>query len=198
VISRVQPLAFVSPYVFVFWAVFFVAYLPEMLLLARARATPGMGADRGSMAFIILASWFAIPAAFIVSPWSRFALLHHRSIWFAVGLVLLLAGSALRRYCFRTLGRYFTGNVRVQPDQPVIEKGLYRVVRHPSYTGGLVMYLGTGLALTNWLSVSIIVGVGVVTYAYRVYVEEQALATAMGQPYLDYMIRTKRFIPFIF
>jgi protein-S-isoprenylcysteine O-methyltransferase Ste14 len=60
------------------------------------------------------------------------------------------------------------------------------------------MYLGTGLALTNWLSVSIIVGVGIVTYAYRVYVEEQALATSMGQPYLDYMIRTKRFIPFIF
>jgi protein-S-isoprenylcysteine O-methyltransferase Ste14 len=198
VTSSVQPLAFVSPYVFVFWAVFFVAYLPEMLLVARARATPGEGADRGSMAFIILASWFAIPAAFIVSPWPRFALLHHRRIWFAVGLALLLAGSALRRHCFRTLGRYFTGNVRVQPDQPVIEKGLYRMVRHPSYTGGLIMYLGTGLALTNWLSVSVIVGVGIITYAYRVYVEEQALATSIGPPYLDYMIRTKRFIPFIF
>jgi len=48
-------------------------------------------------------------------------------------------------------------------------------------------YLGTGLALANWLSALILVVMGGLTYAYRVYVEEQALASSLGQPYLDYM-----------
>jgi len=119
-------------------------------------------------------------------------------VWFALGLAVLLAGSALRRYCFRTLGRYFTGNVKVQADQPVIQEGLYRFVRHPSYTGGMLMYLGTGLALTNWLSTLIVVGMGIVTYSYRVRVEENALASSIGAPYVEYMRRTKRFVPFVF
>jgi protein-S-isoprenylcysteine O-methyltransferase Ste14 len=96
------------------------------------------------------------------------------------------------------LGRYFTANVRVQADQPVIDAGPYRLVRHPSYTGGMIMYLGTGLALTNWLSVLILAGMGALTYAYRVRVEERALATSIGEPYREYMQRTKRFVPFMF
>ncbi len=196
--SHIQPLAYVSPYAWIFWAAFLAAYVPEFTVVARSKPAAGEKTDRGSMAFIILASWLAFPAAFIVSYWSKSALLHQRVFWFALGLVLLLAGSMLRRHCFRTLGRYFTGNVRVQADQPVIQDGPYRFVRHPSYTGGMLMYLGAGLALTNWLSVLILVGMGGATYAYRVHVEEQALISSLSHPYRDYMRRTKRFIPFVF
>lgn len=196
--SHIQPLAYTSPYSWIFWAAFFIAYVPEFLIVARAKPAPGDKTDRGSMTLIIIASWLAVPPAFWVAPWSRFALHSYRVVWFVLGLTILLAGSALRRYCVRTLGRYFTGNVKVQAAQPVIQHGLYRFVRHPSYTGGMLMYFGTGLALTNWLSILIIVGMGVVTYSYRVYVEEQALRNSIGQPYVEYMQRTTRFIPFVF
>jgi protein-S-isoprenylcysteine O-methyltransferase Ste14 len=196
--SHIQPLAYTSPYAWIFWAVFLVAYVPEFLVVARAKPAPGDKTDRGSMTLIIIASWLAFPAAFWVAHWTRFALPTHRLKWFALGLAILLAGSALRQYCFRTLGRYFTGNVKVQAGQPVIEHGLYRFVRHPSYTGGMLMYFGTGLALTNWLSILIIVGMGVITYSYRVHVEEHALGKSLGPPYVEYMQRTKRFIPFVF
>ncbi|MGB6384539.1 MAG: isoprenylcysteine carboxylmethyltransferase family protein [Terriglobales bacterium] len=197
-VSYIRPLAYVSPYAWMFWAAFLLTYGPESVLMARSKPTPGEKTDRGSMGLIILASWLAFSAAFAVASWSRFVLLDHRIVWFALGILILLAGSFLRRYCFCTLGRYFTGNVKVQVGQPVIENGLYRLVRHPSYTGGVLMYLGTGLALTNWLSALILVGMGIVTYAYRVRVEEQVLATSLGQPYLEYMRRTKRFVPFVF
>ncbi|MFY9906571.1 MAG: isoprenylcysteine carboxylmethyltransferase family protein [Terriglobales bacterium] len=196
--SNIQTLAYSLPYAWIFWVVFLVAYIPEFLVVARAKPAVGDKTDRGSMTVIIIASWLAFPAAFAVAPWSRVALTNHRLSWFALGLAILLAGSALRRYCFRTLGRYFTGNVKVHADQPVIEHGLYRFVRHPSYTGGMLMYLGTGLALTNWLSALILLAMGSVTYAYRVRVEEQALGSSIGQPYLEYMRRTKRFIPYVF
>jgi protein-S-isoprenylcysteine O-methyltransferase Ste14 len=196
--SHVEPLAYISPYVWIFWAAFLAAYVPEFAVIARSKPEAGENADRGSMTFIMLAGWLAFPAAFGVSSWSKFALLNHRVSWFATGILILLAGSMLRRYCFRTLGRFFTANVKVQADQPVIENGPYRLVRHPSYTGGMIMYLGTGLALTNWLSTLILVGMGALTYAYRVRVEERALGTSIGQPYKEYMRRTKRFIPFVF
>jgi protein-S-isoprenylcysteine O-methyltransferase Ste14 len=196
--SHIQPLAYTSPYAWIFWIVFLVAYVPEFFVVARAKPAPGDKTDRGSLTVIIIASWLAFPAAFRVASWPRFALPTHHFIWFVLGLAILLAGSALRHYCFRTLGRYFTGNVKVQANQPVIEHGPYRFVRHPSYTGGMLMFLGTGLALTNWLSTLILVGMGAVTYSYRVRVEEQALESSLGQPYLEYMRRTKRFIPFVF
>ena len=196
--SHIQPLAYVSPYAWMFWIVFLATYSQEFIVVARSKPAAGVKTDRGSTTFIILASWIAFPAAFIVASWSRFALLSHRVMWFALGILILLAGSMLRRYCFRTLGRYFTGNVRVHADHSVIEVGPYRYVRHPSYTGGMLMYLGTGLALTNWMSTLILAAMGALTYAYRVRVEEQALGSSLGQPYLGYMRRTKRFIPFLF
>jgi protein-S-isoprenylcysteine O-methyltransferase Ste14 len=195
---HIQPLAYSPPYVWIFWTAFLLAYVPEFALIRRSKPAAGETTDRGSMRVIMLAGWLAFPAAFIVASWSQFAVLNHRAAWFTFGIVALLAGSLLRRYCFRTLGRYFTGNVRVLPDQPVIENGLYRFVRHPSYTGGMLMYLGTGIALTNWLSVLILLCFGGATYAYRVTIEEEALGTVLGEPYLAYMRRTKRFIPFIF
>jgi protein-S-isoprenylcysteine O-methyltransferase Ste14 len=196
--SHIEPLAYISPYAWIFWAVFLFAYVPEFALIARAKPAAGETTDRGSMRLFMLAGWLAFPASFTVSSWSRFALLRHRTAWFATGILILLAGSMLRRYCFRTLGRFFTANVTVQADQPVIEDGPYRLVRHPSYTDGMIMYLGTGLALTNWLSTLILMGMGALTYAYRVRVEERALGTSIGQPYREYMQRTKRFIPFVF
>jgi protein-S-isoprenylcysteine O-methyltransferase Ste14 len=196
--SHIEPLAYISPYAWIFWAVFLFAYAPEFALIARSKPAAGEKTDRGSMGFIMLAGWLAFPTSFAVSSWSRFALRNHRIAWFATGIMILLAGSMLRRYCFRTLGRYFTGNVRVQADQPVIEDGPYRLVRHPAYTGGMMMYLGTGLALTNWLSALILLGMGALTYAYRVRVEERALGISIGQPYREYMQRTKRFVPFVF
>jgi len=61
----------------------------------------------------------------------------------------------------------------------------------------MLMYLGTGLALTNWLSVLVLVILGGLGYAYRVRVEERALEMELGEPYRDYVRRTKRFVPFV-
>ena len=109
-----------------------------------------------------------------------------------------MCGSLLRRHCWRVLGNHFTGDVKAFADQPVIDHGAYRWVRHPSYTGGILMYLGTGLALTNWLSTLIITAAGALGYIYRVRVEEQALQANLGGRYQEYMRRTKRFVPFVF
>jgi protein-S-isoprenylcysteine O-methyltransferase Ste14 len=114
------------------------------------------------------------------------------------GTGLLVAGSLLRRYCFRTLGKYFTAAVTISTDQPVIDKGPYRWIRHPGYAAGFVVFLGIGLALGNWLSLIIFFVEICYVYGRRVKAEEKALLGTIGEPYRAYMARTKRFIPFIF
>ncbi|HUJ93823.1 MAG TPA: isoprenylcysteine carboxylmethyltransferase family protein [Terriglobales bacterium] len=193
----IVPLAFVHPYSWLFWAVFLLVYGPEFRLIARARPEPGQARDT-SMALILVAGWIGFPVAFIVANWPRFILVHGQKFWFALGLAVMLLGSQLRRHCFRVLGRYFTGNVKVVDGQTVIQEGAYRWIRHPSYTGGMLMYLGSGLALTNWLSALVMVVCGGLGYAYRVHFEERALLGSLGDTYREYMMRTKRFVPFVF
>ncbi len=195
--AAIKPLAYVSPYTWLFWAVFLAVYVPEFRLIARARPEPGQARDR-SMAFILIAGWIGFPLAFIVANWPRFILVRGQKSWFVGGLLLMLGGSWLRRHCFRVLGKYFTGNVKVVDGQTVIQEGAYRWVRHPSYTGGMLMYLGSGLALTNWLSALVMVLFGGLGYVYRVRFEEQALQASLGENYKQYMLRTKRFVPFVF
>ena len=54
---------------------------------------------------------------------------------FYAGLALMAAGLVFRAYAIQQLGRYFTPEVTVQPGQRVVDRGLYRYLRHPSYTG---------------------------------------------------------------
>jgi protein-S-isoprenylcysteine O-methyltransferase Ste14 len=193
-----KPLVYTSPYAWFFWAVFLFAYVPEFGLVARSRPAQGEKADRGSMMVIMLAGWIGMVGAFMVAGIPAFMITIGQKTWFVAGLAALLGGRLLRRHCWRMLGKHFTGDVKASADQPVIEEGVYRWVRHPSYSGGMLMYLGTGLALTNWMSALIITIAGGAAYLYRVRVEEQALQANLGSRYQEYMRRTKRFVPFVF
>ena len=195
--SLYRPLVFVFPEAIVFWIVFLWVFLPEIRLVRRAtKSLPG-GQDAGTARLIIVTDFVAQFAGFaasflpwLVIPWPRAALY--------VGTGLLLAGSLLRKYCFRTLGKYFTGAVAVSADQSVIDHGPYRWIRHPAYTGGFIMFLGVGVALGNGVSISILLLVPCYAYIRRVRAEEDALLTTIGDPYRAYMARTKRFVPFVF
>jgi protein-S-isoprenylcysteine O-methyltransferase Ste14 len=70
-------------------------------------------------------------------------------------------------------------------------------VRHPSYTGGILMFTGIGVALANWASLAILVIVSVAVYSYRIAVEEKALLGAIGEPYAAFMRTRKRLIPYV-
>ena len=114
-----------------------------------------------------------------------------------LGLLLIYAGMALRISAIAVLGAFFTTTVAIAPEQPVIETGPYRFIRHPSYTGFLITLLGLGLSLTNWLSLLVIMGCALLGVSYRIHVEEHVLKAQLGQRYQEYMRRTKRLIPFV-
>jgi protein-S-isoprenylcysteine O-methyltransferase Ste14 len=139
-----------------------------------------------------------IVACALAAVWTGAAIPWLRPLVTIAGMIVILLGTALRWWAIFTLGRYFTIDVAVRSTQSVVQSGPYRFVRHPSYTAILIMLLGVGMALANWASLVVILAGGLIGLLYRVRVEERALVEALGQPYMDYMRTTKRFIPFIF
>lgn len=118
-------------------------------------------------------------------------------ILFWLAMLLLYAGIALRLYAIIVLGTFFTTSVAVAPTQTVIETGPYRLIRHPSYSGLLMILLGLGLSFMNWLTLLVIIACALIGLGYRIRVEEHALQAQLGQPYQEYMQHTRRLIPFI-
>ncbi|MDE3192007.1 MAG: isoprenylcysteine carboxylmethyltransferase family protein [Acidobacteriota bacterium] len=113
----------------------------------------------------------------------------------AVGLGLVLGGAGLRVWSILTLGRLFTFVVSIQGDHELVDHGPYRVLRHPSYTGGLVGLLGVGVARDNWLSVGALLLVPLAGVLIRIPFEEAALRAGLGASYDEYVRRTRRLVP---
>jgi protein-S-isoprenylcysteine O-methyltransferase Ste14 len=111
------------------------------------------------------------------------------------GIAVALAGLALRTWAVRTLGRFFSVTVVIQPDHEVVDTGPYRWLRHPSYSGLLLAALGFGLALENWLSLLALTVLPAVGILIRIRAEEAALSSALGDAYRAYAARTDRLIP---
>jgi len=116
----------------------------------------------------------------------------------SIGLVMLIAGIAIRWSAIRTLGKYFTGIVTIKNDHRLIRNGLYKHIRHPAYTGALLAHLGLGLSFANWFSIGFSSIPFFVAAFYRMRVEDQALRETFGEEFLDYSASTKRLIPLLY
>ena len=116
---------------------------------------------------------------------------------FAAGMVVLLAGLVLRGWSFKVLGEYFTHNVMVSSDQPVIASGPYRVLRHPSYAGVLLAAIGVGLASANWADLALVTLLVLTPLLWRIHTEESALMAMLGDRYRAYAAQHKRLVPLV-
>ena len=116
---------------------------------------------------------------------------------FWTGLLLMASGLALRFWAIRVLARFFTVDVNIQEGHELIRSGPYRWLRHPSYTGSLMTFLGFGLALGNVWSLLVVMAPVTVAFIWRMRVEERVLADAFPSQYPEYARQTKRLIPFV-
>lgn len=168
------------------------------LCLTR-RSGPGAASkDRGSVQVLWSVETASIICAVLVAlhfPAGRFPA---RDMFYLAGICVFVVGLVLRVYSILYLGRFFTINVAIASDHRLIDSGPYRFIRHPSYTGALLLFLGLGLCLGNWLSLAVIIVPIFAAFCWRMKVEEAALSEALGEPYRSYMKRTKRLIPLIY
>jgi protein-S-isoprenylcysteine O-methyltransferase len=158
----------------------------------------GENRDRGSKALIYILSFGSLFAAFVLPPYvpqARIALAPLPV--FATAIALVWVGAALYAWAVRTLGTSFRTSVTLLEGQRLITKGPYRILRHPAYTGGILIFAGMGLAIGNWLSFAITTIAAVVAYGVRIRVEEMALRERFGAEFEANRKRTWAVIPLV-
>ncbi len=116
---------------------------------------------------------------------------------FVAGLVVAWAGLWLRVSAFHTLGEYFTFHVQTSEDQPVITTGPYRFVRHPSYSGLELIFVGVGLLYGNWLGLAALASLPMVAIFYRIRIEERVLGAELGDAYRSFASSRARMVPYV-
>jgi protein-S-isoprenylcysteine O-methyltransferase Ste14 len=190
-----RPLYLHHPYVIVFLAAGVVLATREALVrryLGGERPTD----DAHSFVVLWVATGVGTTTALLL-PFTGVATMPAPALAFWLGIAVMLAGFLLRLAAIRWLGRLFSHRVAVRPDHRVVEAGPYRFVRHPSYTGAVVTYLGIGVACGNWLSIATAVAGAFVGFAYRIRVEEQFLRRELAG-YETYAEKTPyRLVPFV-
>lgn len=113
----------------------------------------------------------------------------------ATGLVVAWIGIAVRVWAIAALGRAFRTTVEVDPGQEVVSSGPYRWVRHPSYTGLLLIVLGFGVASGSWLALAVCALLPLPAVLRRIQVEEAEMTAVLGERYRAYQARTRRLLP---
>ena len=111
------------------------------------------------------------------------------------GAIVMWTGLAVRVWAVAALGSAFRTSVEVDPDQAVVSSGPYGWVRHPSYTGLLLVLAGFGLARGTWPALAVCLVVPLAAIVRRIHVEEAELDHVLGERYRGYQARTKRLIP---
>jgi protein-S-isoprenylcysteine O-methyltransferase len=168
------------------------------IILAFTRRSRGDSRDRHSLALLWVVIAISIFLSLSAAQTYHAANLPHRRLLYFAGLFLFAGGVILRWYSIVRLGRFFTVDVSIAKEHRVVDSGPYRFVRHPSYTGALIAFLGFGLCLGNWLSIWLLMLPILAAFLWRIRIEEQALIDGLGEDYRAYMRRTARLIPFVY
>jgi len=161
----------------------------------RARGERSSSDDRGSLRLLWIVIVVSVGLASAFSAYEPMRIHGSSRLVQTIAVVLLAGGLVLRWTSVFVLGRYFTVHVTVLNDHRLVDAGPYRYVRHPSYSGLLLAFLGLGLYFNNWLSLVIVIVPITIALVYRIRVEEAVLGAAMGPEYSAYCARTKRLVP---
>jgi protein-S-isoprenylcysteine O-methyltransferase len=173
-----------------------------LTITRRSRTKTGEKQDRSTLGMIWLVIGLSIMAGVLVarSRTLRSGVVglfdFPNSDWISVlAIAFFAAGLVVRWWAIVTLGRFFTVDVVIERDHELVERGPFRWVRHPSYTGVLVAFMGWAMTLGNWVAMGVVLLPIFIAFVRRMKVEEDALLRALGDKYREYMTRTKRLIP---
>ena len=188
--------------------VLFVSYVLFFGVFTRKKQDPGSVRASKPTSFILMNVWLllgSLPIIFYVlgaaAPGLVYGTPLNLSFYGAdflqlVSVFLVLFAPIIFLWSARVLGQYMRPEIEVREKHELVTSGPYSRVRHPTYTGTLLVDFGTSLLFLN---ITLVVGFLIrAAIAYkRAVLEEELLSSeeGFGQAYRDYMLRTGRFLP---
>lgn len=141
---------------------------------------------------------FSLSLPFYTPPLQQLWIELDEKLFAMIGVGVFVLGSVVRATAIRTLDRHFTYKLTIRQDHTLIQHGLYRWIRHPSYTGTLLEVTGMMLAARSWIGMLLFIASAGTIIGIRIRREERMLTEHFGQEYKEYMKRTWRLFPGLF
>jgi protein-S-isoprenylcysteine O-methyltransferase Ste14 len=165
-----------------------------LLLVKRSKLkTVKTRADKGSMILLWIMITFGFICGFFLAKYDHWKLYNY--LIACTGLLIVLAGIIIRCVAIIQLGNSFTVDVAINQSSVLKTNGIYKEVRHPSYSGLLLIVLGFSSTMNSISSFLVLVIPVFLAILYRISVEEKVLSDEFGEKYSEYSIGTKRLIP---
>jgi len=102
--------------------------------------------------------------------------------------------SWIQIYSAKQLGEFYSPDIVVYKNHKVVDKGLYKIIRHPFYVSQIMQDLFAGIALANWIILLLTVAIEIPLYIGRTNLEEKLLVKNL-QEYEDYQKRVGKWLP---
>jgi protein-S-isoprenylcysteine O-methyltransferase Ste14 len=184
---------------YIFQSIWIIWLISEIFLnrLLRSKNTNAKELDKNSLNLIWITIILSMTSGILIAVYWAFPIIKTNVLLY-IGSTLIVFGMLIRFIAIRSLGKFFTVNLAIHGDQQLIMTGLYKYLRHPSYTGSLLSFVGFSLSLNNWLSLIIIFVPVLITFINRINIEESLLFKEFGSAYEKYRKKTKRLIPMIY
>ncbi|MGV9011144.1 MAG: methyltransferase family protein [Flavobacteriales bacterium] len=150
----------------------------------------------------ILAYWLPLViAVYLLGPGEWFGhtlirenFVEHTNTVGVIGLILAAAGAVLAIWSRYLLGRNWSVSVQKKQDHELISKGPYKFVRHPIYSGLLLLFTGNALIVGDYRAI-IAVLIVFLSFWYKLRKEERWMTEAFGEAYVEYAKGTRALVP---
>ena len=185
-------------YKIVVLAIFCILFFTSQPAIKTKEAQKNKETDRRTVYLILWAS--ALSQLAVIVEYGHFASITNDKVLGActiAGSLLLFGGTFFRILAIRTLGKYFTATVSIQSDQQIITAGPYAFLRHPSYLGAYLAFIGSALFMGTPVASIITILLMLLAYKIRIEAEEKALISTFGEMFKDYQKTTFSMFPYI-
>ena len=111
-----------------------------------------------------------------------------------IGLAVCIFGAFIAIWSRQLIGKNWSLAVQLKEDHELIQKGPYSLVRHPIYSGLILLFLGNAVMVGDWRGL-IAVAIVFASFLYKSRKEENWLIAQFGTKYKSYKKNTDMFIP---
>ena len=145
---------------------------------------------------IMITIYLLGPGEWFGHTWFRQNFVEHTNLVGMIGLSISILGGIVACWARYMLGKNWSLSIQQKENHELIQSGIYKVIRHPIYTGLLLLFIGNAIIVGDNRAIIAIILVFVALWL-KLRKEEKLLTDVFGNQYTTYKSHTKALIPFI-
>lgn len=145
---------------------------------------------------LIVAILLLGPGNWYGHSWLRENFIEHTNFVGIIGLLISVSGAIIACTSRYILGKNWSLSVQKKENHQLIIHGIYKMVRHPIYTGILLLFIGNAIIVGDYRAI-IAVLIVFISLWLKLKKEEKLLIEIFGMEYVVYKSQTKALIPYL-